>query len=98
MCKGPGSTGDDLGDLSPPPRHDRPPAITLRDLRLVSATLTHGAGDDIHTIEETLRHSTITLTSGTYTSLLPEVDRAEVEAAAALLPWTGRVQAPPELS
>ncbi|MFC8626342.1 site-specific integrase [Streptomyces anulatus] len=60
--------------------------ITLRDLRHVAATLTHGAGGDIHTIKETLRHSTITLTSDTYTSLLPEVDRAVAEAAAQLVP------------
>ncbi len=62
------------------------PPITLRDLRHVSATLTHGAGGDIHTIKETLRHSTITLTSDTYTSLLPEVDRAVAEATAQLVP------------
>lgn len=62
------------------------PPITLRDLRHVAATLTHGAGGDIHTIKETLRHSTITLTSDTYTSLLPEVDLAVAEAAAALIP------------
>ncbi|MFF9339389.1 tyrosine recombinase XerC [Streptomyces sp. NPDC014773] len=66
------------------------PPITLRDLRHVSATLTHGAGGDIHTIKETLRHSTITLTSDTYTSLLPEVDRAVAEAAAALVPRSRR--------
>ncbi|MFI8258257.1 tyrosine recombinase XerC [Streptomyces filamentosus] len=69
------------------------PPITLRDLRHVSATLTHGAGGDIHTIKETLRHSTITLTSDTYTSLLPEVDRAVAEAAASLIPR--RRQMPP---
>ncbi|MBD3550688.1 tyrosine recombinase XerC [Streptomyces sp. SP18CM02] len=62
------------------------PPITLRDLRHVAATLTHGAGGDIHTIKETLRHSTITLTSDTYTSLLPEVDLAVAEAVAALIP------------
>ncbi|WYB31078.1 tyrosine-type recombinase/integrase [Streptomyces sp. SM1P] len=62
------------------------PPITLRDLRHVAATLTHGAGGDIHTIKETLRHSTITLTSDTYTSLLPEVDAAVAEAAANLVP------------
>jgi integrase len=64
------------------------PPITLRDLRHVAATLTHGAGGDLHTIKETLRHSTITLTSDTYTSLLPEVDRAAAEAAAQLVPRT----------
>lgn len=62
------------------------PPITLRDLRHVAATLTHGGGGDLHTIEETLRHSTITLTSDTYTSLLPEVDKAAAEATAALVP------------
>jgi integrase len=66
-------------------RTDLPP-ITLRDLRHVSATLTHGGGGDLHTIKETLRHSTITLTSDTYTSLLPEVDQAAAEAAARLVP------------
>ncbi|SFD12316.1 site-specific integrase [Streptomyces aidingensis] len=62
------------------------PPITLRDLRHVSATLTHAGGGDLHTIKETLRHSTITLTSDTYTSLLPEVDRNAAEAAARLIP------------
>ncbi|MFI5984300.1 tyrosine recombinase XerC [Streptomyces sp. NPDC051555] len=66
-------------------RTDLPP-ITLRDLRHVAATLTHGGGGDLHTIKETLRHSTITLTSDTYTSLLPEVDQAAAEAAAQLVP------------
>lgn len=62
------------------------PPINLRDLRHVAATLTHGAGGDLHTIKETLRHSTITLTSDTYTSMLPEVDREVAEGAARLVP------------
>ncbi|WP_345638476.1 site-specific integrase, partial [Streptomyces lacrimifluminis] len=62
------------------------PPITLRDLRHVTATLTHGGGGDIHTVKETLRHSTITLTSDTYTSLLPELDREIAEAAVKLVP------------
>jgi integrase len=62
------------------------PPITLRDLRHVAATLTHGGGGDIHTVKETLRHSTITLTSDTYTSLLPELDREIAEKAAKLVP------------
>jgi hypothetical protein len=37
-------------------------------------------------VKETLRHSTITLTSDTYTSLLPELDREIAEKAAALVP------------
>jgi hypothetical protein len=48
--------------------------------------LTHAGGGDLHTIKETLRHSTITLTSDTYTSLLPEVDKTAAEASARLVP------------
>lgn len=62
------------------------PPITLRDLRHVAATLTHGGDGDIHTVKETPRHSTITLTSDTYTSLLPELDREIAEKAAKLVP------------
>ncbi len=62
------------------------PPITLRDLRHVAATLTHGGGGDIHTVKATLRHSTIALTSDTYTSLLPELDREIAEKAAGLIP------------
>ncbi|MFD5252878.1 tyrosine recombinase XerC [Streptomyces bobili] len=66
------------------------PPITLRDLRHVAATLTHGGGGDIHAVKETLRHSTITLTSDTYTSLLPELDREIAEAAVRLVPRAGK--------
>jgi len=71
------------------------PPITLRDLRHVAATLTHGGGGDIHTVKETLRHSTITLTSDTYTSLLPELDREIAEKAAKLIPRSRQVAAEP---
>lgn len=66
------------------------PPINLRDLRHGAATLTHAGGGDLHTIKEALRHSTITLTSDTYTSLLPEIDRAVSEAAAKLVPRAGK--------
>lgn len=48
----------------------------------------HGSGGGLPTIKETLRHSTITLTSDTYTytSLQPEVDKAAAEVAANLVP------------
>jgi hypothetical protein len=59
----------------------------------VAATLTHGGGGDIHTVKEVLRHSTIALTSDTYTSLLPELDREVAEKAAALVPRTYRTDA-----
>jgi integrase len=64
------------------------PPITFRDLRHVAATLTHAGGGDIHTVKEVLRHSTIALTSDTYTSLLSELDRGVAEEAAALVPHT----------
>ncbi|MFU0240484.1 site-specific integrase [Streptomyces scabiei] len=70
-------------------RTDLPP-INLRDLRHVAATILHAAGADLHTIKETLRHSTIKLTSDTYTSLLREVDRAHAEAAVLLVPRAKR--------
>jgi integrase len=66
------------------------PPINLRDLRHVAATILHAAGADIHAIKETLRHSTIKLTSDTYTSLLREVDRAHAEAAARIVPRARR--------
>ena len=62
------------------------PPINLRDLRHGAATLTHAGGGDLHTIKETLRHATITLTSDTYTSLLPDIDREVSEKAARLVP------------
>ena len=71
------------------------PPITLRDLRHVAATLTHGGGGDIHAVKETLRHSTITLTSDTYTSLLPELDREIAEKAAKLIPRSRPAAAEP---
>ncbi|OEV30447.1 integrase [Streptomyces nanshensis] len=66
-------------------RTDLPP-ITFRDLRHVAATVVHAGGGDLHTIKETLRHSTIVLASDTYTSLLPEVDRSAAEAGVQLIP------------
>lgn len=78
------------------------PPINLRDLRHVAATLIHAGGGDLHSIKETLRHSTITLSSDTYTSLLPEVDREIAEKAAQLVPRarpaaTGDTDAPASL-
>lgn len=64
------------------------PPINLRDLRHVAATLIHAGGGDLHTIKETLRHSTIKLASDTYTSLLPEVDQEVARRAEAVVPRT----------
>ncbi|WP_237547002.1 site-specific integrase [Streptomyces sp. SID161] len=72
-----------------PATTDLPP-ITLRHLRHVAATLTHGGGGGVHPVKETLRHSTSTLTSYTYTSLHPELDREIAETAAKLTPRSRR--------
>ncbi|MFE2094903.1 tyrosine-type recombinase/integrase [Streptomyces sp. NPDC059460] len=62
------------------------PPIRLHDLRHGAATLAHAAGASLKDIQEMLGHSSITITSDTYTSLLPEADLAIAEAAARLVP------------
>ncbi|MFJ1897631.1 site-specific integrase [Streptomyces sp. NPDC088115] len=62
------------------------PPIRLHDLRHGAATLAHAAGAGLKQIQELLGHSSITITSDTYTSLLPEADLAIAEAAARLVP------------
>ena len=61
------------------------PPVRLHDLRHGAATLIHAGGGDLHTIKETLGHSGIAITSDTYTSLLPQVDKEVAEAAARLV-------------
>ncbi|WP_327707319.1 site-specific integrase [Streptomyces decoyicus] len=62
------------------------PPIRLHDLRHGAATLAHAAGADLKDIQVMLGHSSIAITADTYTSLLPETDRAIAEAAARLVP------------
>jgi integrase len=62
------------------------PPIRLHDLRHGAATLALAAGAEMKVIQEMLGHSSITLTSDTYTSVLPEVARAAAEAAVLLVP------------
>lgn len=64
--------------------------IDLRDLRHVAATLVHAGGDDIHAVKEALRHTTIQLTSETWTSHLPQLDGEIAEKAAAPAPRARR--------
>jgi integrase len=63
------------------------PPIRLHDLRHGAASLT-AAGVDLKVVQETLGHSSITLTSDTYTSVYPAVAAAAADAAAALVPRT----------
>lgn len=62
------------------------PPIRLHDLRHGAATLALAAGVDMKVVQEMLGHSSYTLTSDTYTSVLPEVAREAAEAAARLVP------------
>ena len=62
------------------------PPIRLHDLRHGAATLALAAGVDMKVVQEMLGHSSYTLTSDTYTSVLPEVAREAAEAAARLIP------------
>ena len=62
------------------------PPIRLHDLRHGAATLALASGADLKVVSEMLRHSSITITADTYTSVLPEVSRRAAEAAVALVP------------
>lgn len=66
------------------------PPVNLRDLRHLAATLVHAGGGDIHVVGKVLRHTTIQLTSDTYTELLEDVDRDIAERAAGLVPRARR--------
>jgi Phage integrase family len=62
------------------------PPIRLHDLRHGAASLMLAAGVPAKVVQETLGHSTITLTLDTYTSVYSEVAAEAAEAAAALVP------------
>ncbi|WP_312024966.1 tyrosine-type recombinase/integrase [Kibdelosporangium aridum] len=63
-----------------------PPPVRLHDLRHGAATLALAAGADMKIVQEMLGHSSITITSDTYTSVLPQVAQDAAEAAARLVP------------
>jgi integrase len=62
------------------------PPLRLHDLRHGAATLALAAGVDMKVISAMLRHSSTTITSDTYTSILPDVAREAAEAVAAMVP------------
>ncbi len=66
------------------------PPIRLHDLRHGAATLALAAGADMKVVQEMLGHSSITITSDTYTSVLPEVPKKAAEDAARLVPRQDR--------
>jgi hypothetical protein len=62
------------------------PPIRLHDLRHGAATLALAGGADMKVVSHMLRHSSITITADTYTSVLPETARQAAEAAVAIVP------------
>jgi integrase len=62
------------------------PPIRLHDLRHGAATLALAAGVDMKTVQTMLRHSSITITADTYTSVLPELAKTAAEKTAAIVP------------
>ncbi|MET9969015.1 tyrosine-type recombinase/integrase [Streptomyces sp. NPDC006356] len=62
------------------------PLVRLHDLRHLAATLSLLAGNDIKVVQEKLGHSSRQITSDTYTSVLPEMMRAEAESVMAVVP------------
>ena len=64
------------------------PPIRLHDLRHGAATLALAAKTDLKVVQAMLGHSSYTVTSDTYTSVLPEVAREAAEAVARLIPHT----------
>ncbi|MEV7551976.1 tyrosine-type recombinase/integrase [Amycolatopsis sp. NPDC089917] len=62
------------------------PPIRLHDLRHGAATLALAAGADMKVVQAMLRHSSITVTMDTYTTVLPEIALAAAEATAKLIP------------
>jgi integrase len=62
------------------------PPIRLHDLRHGAATLALAAGVEMKVVQRMLRHSSITVTADTYTTVLPQVAFAAAEATAAIIP------------
>lgn len=62
------------------------PPVRLHDLRHISASLSLLQGNDIKVVQERLGHSLRQITSDTYTSVLPELARGEVESMTTVIP------------
>jgi integrase len=62
------------------------PPVRLHDLRHCAATYLRHGGADMKEVQETLGHSTLALTSDTYTSVILELRRSHADAAADIIP------------
>ncbi|MFB1044126.1 tyrosine-type recombinase/integrase [Streptomyces chrestomyceticus] len=65
------------------------PPVRLHDLRHCAATLSLAAGIHMKKIQALLGHSSYSLTADTYTSVLPQFEKAEADASLALVPRAG---------
>ena len=59
-----------------------------------AVTLALAAGTDMQVVQAMLRHSSITITADTYTSVLPELARGAAEKTAAIVPRRVRPATP----
>ena len=66
------------------------PPIRVHDLRHGAATLALASGVEMKVVQDILGHSSITITSDTYTSVLPQVARSAAEATAGMMPRAPR--------
>ena len=62
------------------------PPVRLHDLRHCAATYLRHGGADMKEVQETLGHATLAQTGDTYTSVFLEMQQANAEAAADLIP------------
>jgi integrase len=69
------------------------PPIRLHDLRHGAASIAHAAGADLKAISHLLRHSSITITADTYTSVFGEADSELAENMSRLAPRSRRLDA-----
>lgn len=70
------------------------PTLRLHDLRHVAATLMLAGGTDMKVVQEILGHSSYSVTSDLYTSVLPQLSKGAAEATVALVPRRGRLGHP----
>lgn len=70
------------------------PPIRLHDLRHGAATIALTAGVDLKVVQATLRHSRLSTTADTYTTVLPELSRAAADQTASIVPRHTRLVAP----
>ncbi|MFF3493691.1 tyrosine-type recombinase/integrase [Streptomyces sp. NPDC002795] len=74
------------------------PPIRLHDLRHGSATLALAGGVEMKVVSKRLGHSSLQITSDTYTHVLPQLLAAEAEAVVAVVPRAANPQKSPRVT